>query len=47
MGHPCKNIEDGADEGDLNCGYQAEEMLEGKNINKWPREHFVIILQRM
>ena len=46
MVNSSKSMEDSA-EGDLNCGYQAEEMLEGKNINKWPREHFVIILQRM
>lgn len=45
MGHISGIIEDSA-KGSLNCGGLAEEISEGMNINKWPKDHSCDILAR-
>ena len=42
-GHPRKDLEDNGAEGDLNCGGQAQEVLEEKNVSVWPRDIFCYI----
>lgn len=34
MCHPTKGIEDGGNEGELNCGCLAQGVSDGKNISK-------------
>lgn len=34
VGHPSRNKEGNSTEDDLNCGGPAQEVLEGKNVNK-------------
>ena len=38
MGHTSRIMENNA-EGNLSCGGPVQEVSEGKNISKWPRDH--------
>lgn len=46
MNYTSGSMGDRAEEHNLNCGDMAKDIIEEKNISKWPKDCFYDVLQR-